>query len=93
MGGIGKEGHKCEAEVHGADVELELAKGLEEHGQLDVPDGPAHLDEAHVCDLDDDDDDVSPSRPMRERRRPRCGLTTSTAGIRTAEGAPSDLPQ
>jgi hypothetical protein len=46
MGGVGREGHKCEAEVRGAD--------LEEHGRLDVP-GPAHLHEAHVCDLNDDD--------------------------------------
>jgi len=93
MGGIGRESHECEAEVHGADVELELVKGLEEHGRLDVPDGPAHLNEAHVRDPDDDDNDVPPSRPMRRRRRPRRRLTTSTAGIQTADGTPSDLPQ
>ncbi len=40
MGGVGREGQEWEAEVCGADVELELAQGLEEHGQLDVPDGP-----------------------------------------------------
>ncbi len=46
-------------------MELELVKGLVEHGRLDVPDGPAHLDEAHVLDPDDDDDDdVPPSRPI-----------------------------
>jgi len=48
MGGVGREGHECEAEVHGADAKLELAKGLDEHRRLDVPDSPAHLDEAHV---------------------------------------------
>ena len=93
MGGVGREGHECEAEVHGADVELELVKGLEEHGRLDVPDGPAHLNEAHVQDPNDDDDDVPPSRPMQWRRRPRRRLMMLTAGIRTAEGAPLDLPQ
>ena len=63
MGGIDRERHECEAEVHGANMELELVKGLEEHGRLDVPDGPAHLDEAHIRDPDDDDD-VPPSRPI-----------------------------
>ena len=92
MGGVGREGHECEAEVQGADAELELAKGLKEHGQLDVPDGPAHLDEAHVRDPDDGNNNIPPSCPMQRRRRPCRRLTTSTAGIRTAEGAPSDLP-
>ena len=55
MGGVRREGHEWEAEVRGADAELELVQGLEEHGQLDVPNSPAHLDEAHVRDLDDDD--------------------------------------
>jgi len=31
---------------------LELPEGLEEHGRFDVPDGPPHLDEAHVRDPD-----------------------------------------
>ena len=91
MGGIGREGHECEAEVYGADSNLELAKGLDEHRRLDVPDSPAHLNEAHVQDPNDDADDVPPSRPMQWRRRPRRRLMTSTAGIRTAEGTPSDL--
>ncbi len=42
MGGVGREGHECGAKVRGADAELELAQGLEEHGRLNVPDGPTH---------------------------------------------------
>ena len=85
MGGVSREGHEWEAEVRGADAELELAQGLEEHGQLDgmrhtsatsttttppPPSSPDATDEASPPPANDVDGGEPPSDTSPQRASP-----------------------